>query len=172
MAVNNHKPGIMKITALRILSIFSLLTILIASCNDNKEKTSAATTTEKKSESTANTDPGSPSDNLMGGWNLSHWISDKNRNKVLDPEEANGEKISNVSNYIKFRNDGTALYTVGETKIRYEVKEEEGKKKLILFDPLTNEEMNKFTIYSLTENELQLFTYAVGEPVFHIYKRE
>lgn len=109
------------------------------------------------------------STDLVGSWQLTTVIVDKNRNSKIDDDERK-DPMPGGQDYLKLNADGTCEFYVHKTPGRYEVKtESDGRQKLMLFDKNNNKE-NRGLIYSVTKDELILLNFSTR--AFSLYKRQ
>jgi lipocalin-like protein len=110
-----------------------------------------------------------PLASLIGAWQLSVVIIDKNANNKIDDDERK-DALKEAQDYLRFNPDGTCEFYQHKVPGRYEVKtESSGKQKLVLYDKNNNKE-NRGIIYSVTKDELIMHSHSSGS-TFRIYKR-
>ena len=153
-------------------AIFSLLILILMSCNSNNakspEETSARSSQTKDNKPTSAT-PASPGDGIVGGWILTRETYDENNNKMLDEEER--KKGFKNRYYYRFNADGTCKIQTFDGF--YELSEYKGKKLITTYfneDGKKNFE-SKHYIFSVDKNEL-VFLDELASHVFWIFKRE
>ena len=106
---------------------------------------------------------------LLGAWQLTMMIVDKNANNRLEDEERK-DPIQNAQDYMKFNADGSCEFYTFKVKGRYEIKtSSSGYQSLVLFDK-DNTKLNRGRIYSVTKDELILIDHSSGS-TFKVYKR-
>ena len=106
---------------------------------------------------------------LVGAWQLSMMIIDKNANNRLEDEERK-DPILGAQEYMKLNADGSCEFYTFKVKGRYELKtSSSGSQTLTLFDK-DNNRASRGRIYSVTKDELILLDHSSGS-TFKIYKR-
>jgi hypothetical protein len=106
---------------------------------------------------------------LVGAWQLSMMIVDKNANNKLEDEERK-DPILSAQDYMKLNADGSCEFYTFKVKGRYEIKtSSSGYQTLVLFDK-DNNQASRGRIYSVTKDELVLTSHSSGS-TFKVYKR-
>ena len=138
---------------------------------DNIEKTmkeNSPQTNGEQSKATT-TSPHIPRglESLIGEWELVKFISDRNGNSKIDPEEESQGKLERPD-YLKFNADGTCEYSPVKIPARYVIDtKDDGRKRLVIYDPLGPEVATRY-IMSVTDKEL--VAYLVLDS-FEIFRR-
>ncbi|MGC3976117.1 MAG: lipocalin family protein [Nitrospira sp.] len=110
-----------------------------------------------------------PAADLVGAWQLTMMIIDKNANNRLEDEERK-DPIRGAQDYLKLNADGSCEFYTFKVKGRYEIKtSSSGYQTLVLFDKDKNKE-NRGRLYSVTKDELILIDHSSGS-TFKVYKR-
>ena len=106
---------------------------------------------------------------LIGAWQLTMMITDKNANNRLEDEERK-DPILGAEDYIKLNADGSCEFYTLKVKGRYEIKtSSSGYQTVVLFDKDKNTS-SRGRIYSVTKDELILLDHSSGS-TFKVYKR-
>ena len=111
----------------------------------------------------------SQSNDLVGSWNQILVAFDDNKNGKLDEEER--KKGSTNKHFYQFNADGTCLVYTMKLKGSYELKNEDGKKRLYTYvdDNGTKTRENAWYVISITKTELILL--SQDKYAFWIFKR-
>jgi hypothetical protein len=111
----------------------------------------------------------SQDDNIIGSWNLVLQAFDDNSNVKLDEEER--KKGNTGKHFYQFNADGTCLIHTLKLKGSYELKNENGKKRLYTYvdDEGTKVRENAWYLISVSKTELILL--SQDKYAFWIFKR-
>ncbi|HEU5163963.1 MAG TPA: hypothetical protein VFU29_00395 [Chitinophagaceae bacterium] len=111
----------------------------------------------------------SQGDGITGGWSLVLQAFDDNSNGKLDEEER--KKGNTGKHFYQFNEDGTCLIHTLKLRGSYELKNENGKKRLYTYvnDEGTKVRENAWYIISVTKTEMILL--SQDKYAFWIYKR-
>ena len=111
----------------------------------------------------------SQDDNIIGSWNLVLQAFDDNSNVKLDEEER--KKGNTGKHFYQFNADGTCLIHTLKLKGSYELKKENGRKRLYtyVYDEGTKVRENAWYLISVTKTELILL--SQDKYAFWIFKR-
>jgi hypothetical protein len=111
----------------------------------------------------------SQTNDILGSWNLSLQAFDDNNNGKLDDEER--KKGNTNKHFYQFKSDGTCLIHTLKLKGRYELKTENGHKRLYIYiyDEGTWTPENAWYLISISKTELILL--SQDKYAFWIYKR-
>lgn len=111
----------------------------------------------------------SQGDGIIGSWNLLLQAFDDNSNGKLDEQER--KKGNTNKHFYQFNADGTALVHTLKLKGYYELKNEDGKKRLYTYvdDEGTRMKENAWYIISVSKTELILL--SQDKYAFWIFKR-
>src|SRR5687768_17508328 len=160
-------------TIFLIAVIAATLTTLI-SCNSNGQKDAQENTAAKKDDQSKSSIPSASipqgMESIIGEWQLVKFISDKNGNSKIDPEEESAAKLEQPD-YLNLKADGTCEFTTVKMPARYviETKDEDVGKKLTMYDP-TGEEITGLTRYIMSVTDKELVVYRVQDS-FEIFRR-
>lgn len=137
--------------------------------NKTVKENSPSNTDEKQNTSTASANIPQGMESIIGEWELVKFISDKNGNSKIDPEEESAGKLEQPD-YLKLNADGTCEYTPVKVPARYAIQiKEDGRKKLAMFDP-TGPEITGLTRYIMSVTDKELVVYRVQDS-FEIFRR-
>src|SRR5687768_4362424 len=171
---NNKTCNMKKINFTELVLAF----ILLASCNNSNDIPSSI----EKTESSVDIQKQGPSndvpanritkgDGITGEWQLVLNADDDNLNKSLDEDERKKAKLI-TRYYFRFNTDGSCLISFMKLPGRYEIKEENGKKKLFVYTSVDGPEelVERWIIVSSGSEELVLCD-DYGIQGFWIFKR-
>ncbi|MBD0288220.1 MAG: hypothetical protein ICV79_22755 [Flavisolibacter sp.] len=162
---------------------FSFGLILLLSCGSNsndkstskneKPSTKDETTTETAASESSNaglqvsSNTRQQSDGIVGEWTLALETYDDNSNHILDADERKKGWANKY--YYRFNADGSCLIHSMKLKGHYEIKTENGKKKLYTFFDEGEDKgpENTYEIVSASKDELVL----LWETTFWVFKR-
>ena len=109
-----------------------------------------------------------PSD-LLGAWQLTMIIIDKNANNRIDEDERKDPMLE-VKDFLKFNADGTCEFYTIKAPCRYDIKtSSSGTQTLVLYDK-DNTKHSRGRIHALGKDELVLNSHFSGS-TFFIWKR-
>jgi hypothetical protein len=168
-----------------LVMIVAAISIAVASCKSKSQRDAEKYMNEiketMKENSPANTDgrqkPNAASgtiphgmENILGEWELIKVIGDRNDNHVIDADEEK-DAITTVTDYLKLNADGTCEYTIANLPGRYEiVTQDDGRKKLIMYDKTGTETTRGRFIVSVTDKEL-VINRIMGGSDLEVFKR-
>jgi hypothetical protein len=108
--------------------------------------------------------------NILGEWELTKIIGDRNDNHQIDPAEEK-DAITTMKDFLTLKADGTCEFTIAKLEARYEiVTKDDGRKKLIMYDRTGGELNSGRYILSVTDNELVINRISGGSD-FEVFKR-
>ena len=152
-----------------------ILVICTVSCSNNAqtESKSERTGSEKTDDAAKANAPSSAipqgMESIIGEWELVKFISDKNGNSKIDPEEESAGKLEQPD-YLNLKNDGTCEYTPVKVPARYVIEtKDDGRKKLTMYDQ-TGPELTGITRYIMSVTDKELVLYRVQDS-FEIFRR-
>ena len=138
---------------------------------DNIEKAMKENSPQKNDErpTGTTTSPNIPQglESLIGEWELVKFISDRNGNSKIDPEEESQGKLERPD-YLKFNADGTCEYSPVKIPARYVIEtKDDGRKSLVIYDPTGPEVATRY-VMSVTDKELVVYRVVDS---FEIFRR-
>ena len=171
----------MKTTFFTTIIAAMLITVISCKSKEQKEaedlmnkidktvKENSPTKTDDQQKSTTSFVMPQGMESIVGEWELIKFISDKNGNSKIDPEEESQAKIDQPD-YLKLNANGTCEYTPVKVQARYAIEtKEDGRKKLAMYDP-TGPEITGLTRYIMTVTDKELVLYRVQDS-FEIFRR-
>ena len=158
-----------------LFTIVIAMSVTIISCNSNEQKDVKETVdkSEKKDDtpkaSTPSVNLPQGMESVIGEWELVKFISDKNGNSKIDPEEESAAKLEQPD-YLNLKADGSCEYSPVKVPARYAIEiKDDGRKKLAMYDP-TGPELTGITRYIMSVTDKELVVYRVQDS-FEVFRR-
>jgi hypothetical protein len=146
----------------------------VTSCNSKEQKDAQENNAAKKDDQSKASVPSATipqgMESIIGEWQLVKFISDKNGNSKIDPEEESAAKLDQPD-YLNLKADGTCEFTTVKMPARYviETEAEDVGKKLTMYE-LTGPEITGLTRYIMSVSDKELVIYRVKDS-FEIFRR-
>lgn len=157
-----------------LIAVIAATLTTVTSCTSNSKKDAHENNAAKKDDQSKASVPSANipqgMESIIGEWQLVKFISDKNGNSKIDPEEESAAKLEQPD-YLNLKADGTCEYTPVKVPARYviETKDEDVGKKLTMYDP-TGPEITGLTRYIMSVTDKELVLYRVQDS-FEIFRR-
>jgi hypothetical protein len=138
--------------------------VFLISCGNKSNHTKE---TLERDQTNPAPDPRQQAIDLVGEWEQTYTVFDKNADDLLNNEERSRPSPNKIGDYyLRFNNDGTCTYSDMEFEVTYEVKMEKGTRTLFVYgtDP------RRLRIMSLSKSEMVLM--PSGAPgTFLVYRK-
>ena len=139
------------------LSRFLLAAVILFSCNNDSNTTTAADSTDE-TPNAANQGTASKTnqgDDIVGEWKMTGFVQDTNNNLQIDEDERKNLKPVSFEGYMKLNGDGSGLFTTQKMEGRYEMTDDPKGKKMIWLDK-ANGSHRIGTVVKVSKEELHI----------------